>query len=225
MTNVQVSSKAIFSEGVVLCEIHNSSIGHVPITKEQEQYLSNASENRKWEFKAGRLCAAQAMEKLGGFQTEIRSGKRGEPHWPKGFIGSITHKGRYAAAAVGRRESLLSIGIDVEMNDRLSEKVLQRIALPEELSWLKSQEGSKYQNPEKLLFAAKEAVFKAWFPIQQCWLGFSEAHVAFNEGMETFHVSILRSGNLRSMSGKFFIDQDHILAGVEVPIDNSSHLK
>src|SRR5215469_6693525 len=47
---------------------------------------------RAAEFMAGRWCAHRALERLGCPEVVIGSGLHGEPCWPEGFTGSITHK-------------------------------------------------------------------------------------------------------------------------------------
>ena len=33
---------------------------------------------------------------------------------------------------------------------------------------------------DRILFCAKEATYKAWFPLTQRWLGFEDAHITFD---------------------------------------------
>ena len=97
---MQVTAKSVFSDATVLCETQTRDIDTSHLNQVQRHYLKGVSENRQWEFTAGRLCAVQAIRGLGGSETEIPVGERGEPIWPKGFVGSITHTQGYAAAAV-----------------------------------------------------------------------------------------------------------------------------
>ena len=41
-------------------------------------------------------------------------------------------------------------------------------AMPDELHW------------DRILFCAKEATYKAWFPLTRRWLGFEDAHIIFD---------------------------------------------
>ena len=54
---------------------------------------------------------------------------------------------------------------------------------------------------DRLLFCAKEATYKAWFPLTLRWLGFEEAHITFeidsrtaDSGSGTFHSALLVPG-------------------------------
>ena len=62
----------------------------------------------------GRLCAAAALRELTGRSPDVPRGGLGEPVWPPGIAGSISHDGRFAAAIVVRADSKLAgIGVDL----------------------------------------------------------------------------------------------------------------
>ena len=124
---MQVTAKSVFSDAIVLCETQTRDIDTSHLNQAQKHYLKGVSENRQWEFTAGRLCAVQAIRGLGGSETEIPVGERGEPIWPKGFVGSITHTQGYAAAAVALRSEVITVGIDAETNDPVSDLSLIHI--------------------------------------------------------------------------------------------------
>ena len=69
---------------------------------EEERLITRAVEKRRKEFTTARLCARKAMERLGVAPVPVLSGLRGEPLWPQGVIGSITHCAGYRAAALAR---------------------------------------------------------------------------------------------------------------------------
>lgn len=70
----------------------------------------------------------------------------------------------------------MTVGIDAEPNAALPDGLLGDIARPEELPLLRHLE---LELPEvhwdRLLFSAKESVYKAWFPLARRWLGFEDA--------------------------------------------------
>ncbi|MGQ4334018.1 4'-phosphopantetheinyl transferase superfamily protein, partial [Streptomyces hayashii] len=71
-----------------------------------------------------------------------------------------------------------SLGIDAEPHAPLPEGVLAAVALPAEAA---RHERLAAERPEvhwdRLLFSAKESVYKAWFPLTRKWLDFSEADI------------------------------------------------
>ncbi|MFD5628266.1 MULTISPECIES: 4'-phosphopantetheinyl transferase [unclassified Streptomyces] len=145
---------------------------------EEQALLTRAVEKRRREFTTVRGCARRAMEKLGVAPAPILPGERGAPQWPAGVIGSMTHCDGYSAAALARATDLASLGIDAEPHLALPDGVLDAVALPTEVDRLA---GLAARIPEvhwdRLLFSAKESVYKAWYPLTAKWLDFSEADI------------------------------------------------
>ncbi|MFD4530160.1 4'-phosphopantetheinyl transferase [Streptomyces sp. NPDC058470] len=145
---------------------------------EEQALLTRAVAKRRREFTAVRGCARRAMEKLGVAPAPILPGERGAPQWPAGVIGSMTHCEGYTAAAVARATDLASLGIDAEPHLVLPDGVLGAVALPAEVARLGGL-GARIPDIhwDRLLFSAKESVYKAWFPLTAKWLDFSEADI------------------------------------------------
>jgi 4'-phosphopantetheinyl transferase EntD len=47
---------------------------------------------------------------------------------------------------------------------------------------------------DRMLFSAKESVYKAWFPLTRRWLGFEEASVTFDPVRPVFTARLLVDG-------------------------------
>jgi len=150
---------------------------------EEQALLTGAVEKRRREFTAVRSCARRAMEKLGVPPGPILPGELGAPQWPTSLIGSMTHCEGYSAAALARATDLASLGIDAEPHQPLPEGVLDVVALPTEVGRL-DRLGAETPavHWDRLLFSAKESVYKAWFPLTRKWLDFSEADIDIVQG-------------------------------------------
>jgi 4'-phosphopantetheinyl transferase EntD len=145
---------------------------------EEETIVAQAVAKRRREFAIVRSCARSAMEKLGVPPQPILPGERGAPGWPAGLVGSMTHCDGYGAAALVRAVDLASLGIDAEPHQTLPEGVLSAVALPAEADRLRRLAGDHPDiHWDRLLFSAKESVYKAWFPLTQKWLDFTEADI------------------------------------------------
>jgi 4'-phosphopantetheinyl transferase EntD len=143
--------------------------------------VERVSDKRRREFTAGRECARIALGKLGIAPVPILIGERGAPQWPPGIVGSITHCDGYRAAAVAHASDVAAIGMDAEPGDRLPRGVLDVISLPAERARLAALAGERPAVCwDRLLFSAKESVYKAWFPLTGRWLGFEDADVAIS---------------------------------------------
>ncbi|MFE5811903.1 4'-phosphopantetheinyl transferase [Streptomyces sp. NPDC056479] len=145
---------------------------------EEEAVVARAVGKRRREFAVVRSCARSAMEKLGVPPQPILPGERGAPGWPAGLVGSMTHCDGYSAAALVRAADLASLGIDAEPHQTLPEGVLPAVALPAEADRLRRLAGDHPDiHWDRLLFSAKESVYKAWFPLTGKWLDFTEADI------------------------------------------------
>jgi 4'-phosphopantetheinyl transferase EntD len=188
---------------------------------EEEEIVGRAVEKRRREFTTARACARKALAGLGLPPLPIASGARGEPLWPEGVVGSITHCEGYRACAVARATDLLTIGIDAEPNEALPDGVLAEIARAEELAWLaelaRTASGVCW---DRLLFSAKEAVYKAWFPLAKRWLGFEDAVLTFDVAAGTFSARLLVPGprlageSLTRLSGRWLARDGFVLTGI-----------
>ncbi len=170
----------ILPTGVVAVETRVDLVDAV-LFPEEEAALGRAVEKRRREFTTARACAHQALQELGLPVRPIPSGAHGEPRWPAGVVGSITHCRGYRACAVARAGELLAIGIDAEPNEALPVGVLEEIALPEEIGWLRARiPGLPALSWDRLLFSAKESAYKTVFPLSGRRLGFEDAAIAFD---------------------------------------------
>ena len=78
---------------------------------------------------------------------------------------------------VGRVGEVRTVGIDAEPHGELPTGVLDAISLPVERHELAALPAQLHW--DRILFCAKEATYKAWFPLTHRWLGFEDAHITF----------------------------------------------
>jgi 4'-phosphopantetheinyl transferase EntD len=162
---------------------------------EEEKIIAHAVEGRRREYAAVRSCARACLERLGYEPVPILPGLGGAPSWPAGVLGSMTHCAGYAAAAVGPLSQISAIGIDAEPDAPLPDGVLDLIATPAERDRLPvAQPRPGGPNWDRLLFSAKEAVYKAWFPLVGEWLDHQEAEILFDLERRTFAALLYRDG-------------------------------
>jgi len=195
------------------------------LSPQEQAMVAGAVEKRRREFTTARMCAHTALEKLGRPVSSILTGERGEPLWPSGVVGSITHCDGYRACAVARASELLTIGIDAEPNAALPDGLLGDIARPEELPALRRLAAELPQvHWDRLLFSAKESVYKAWFPLAKRWLGFEDATLALDPSAGTFIATLLvegptlSDGPLRRFSGRWKLDNGILATAVSMTV-------
>jgi len=188
---------------------------------EEKEALGRVVEKRRAEFAAGRTCARRALEDLGVPCAAILPRPDRRPLWPLGTVGSITHCDGYCAAAAALSREYLSIGIDSEKNCPLPPEVVHSVVRDEEFEWIQTVRLSNVCW-DRLLFSAKESVFKAWYPVAQSWLEFDEVHVTFDPDKKSFDAYILglspemaRLG-FSCLRGRYVVYQGHIVTAIAI---------
>jgi 4'-phosphopantetheinyl transferase EntD len=143
----------------------------------------------------------------------------------------MTHCDGYCAAALVRAADLASLGIDAEPHQPLPDGVLEAVSLPAEEARLRRL---AQQHPaihwDRLLFSAKESVYKAWFPLTRQWLEFTEADIEVSVTPTpgtplhgTFQAELLVPGpllggsRLRRFEGRWTVQRGLVASAVTVP--------
>ncbi|WP_030267246.1 4'-phosphopantetheinyl transferase family protein [Streptomyces sp. NRRL B-24484] len=190
---------------------------------EEQALITRAVDGRRREFGTVRACARTALSGLGIAPVPILPGLRGAPAWPDGVVGSMTHCAGYRAAAVARAADLVTIGLDAEPHRPLPGGELDVFALPEERARLS---GLTARRPEicwdRLLFSAKESVYKAWFPLTHQWLDFEEASITIDPDAGTFRARLLVPGpvvagaRLPGFDGRWLVGNGLLLTAITV---------
>jgi 4'-phosphopantetheinyl transferase EntD len=181
----------ILPGGIASAEAFHDTPGDV-LFPEEEASVARAVAKRRGEFTTARACARRALEGLGLPPAPIPRGERGAPQWPPGITGSITHCAGYRAAAVAWSANFAAIGIDAEPNGPLPDGVLNTISLPSERRMLSElAEAEPGISWDRILFCAKETVYKAWFPLARRWLGFEDAEFVISATDGSFGARIL----------------------------------
>ncbi|AKJ11322.1 4'-phosphopantetheinyl transferase [Streptomyces incarnatus] len=166
-----------------------------PVFPEEEAYLEQAVEYRRREFVTTRGCARSAMAALGLPPAPVGSGAKGEPRWPAGVTGSMTHCDGYRAAAVSRSRDYHSVGIDAERHEPLPAEVVEYVTVAEERAHLRELARTHpHVHWATVLFSAKETVYKAWYPLARRWLGFRDARLTFDPDAGTYTARLLVPG-------------------------------
>ena len=167
----------VLPDSVAAAEMYTDPPDLMPLP-EEEPLIARSVPKRRNEFVTARHCARLALGQLGLPPTPILKGEKGEPCWPDGIVGSLTHCEGYRGAVVARGEGVRSLGIDAEPHGVLPDGVLDAISLPAERNELSAMPSGLQW--DRILFCAKEATYKAWFPVTRRWLGFSDAHIVFD---------------------------------------------
>jgi enterobactin synthetase component D len=192
--------------------------------------MSKAVAKRKAEYIAGRLCAMRAFEaQTGRAGLTIPTGTKGEPVWPDGWVGSITHTRGFAAAVVADSQKIRGLGIDSEeiMTTKVMENVAPRICRAEEPY---RPDGSMPRELyTTLIFSAKESLFKCLHPLVGKMFWFEDARIEIADDLSgTFYAELLTTlseefcAGLR-LTGRFQVDAGLVHTGISLPGVAMSH--
>lgn len=195
----------------------------VRLFPEEEAAMGRAVPNRRREFATARGCAHRALERLGLPAGPVAVGEKGEPLWPEGVAGSITHCRGYRCAVVASGAELASVGIDAEPHEPLPEGLIGDLASAKEIAMLGHLAAATPEiHWDRLLFCAKESVYKAWYPLAERWLGFEDARLTIDPARRGFEAELLVPGpvlggtELRGFAGRWLVRDGLVLAAIAV---------
>ena len=191
---------------------------------EEQALILRAADQRRREFTTVRSCARAALAKLGLPPAPILRGEDGAPIWPAGVVGSMTHCTAYRAAVVARASAVCSVGVDAEPNDPLPPDVMDVVASDDECAWVSCLQATRPEvNWDRLLFSAKEAVFKTWYPMNRRWLDFNQIAITMEPVGGTFSVGLVDlsatpvASALTSFAGRWLARDGLLLTAIAVP--------
>lgn len=138
--------------------------------------LHRAVPSRQVEYLAGRACAVEACRSLGLPATAPGTGPNREPVWPQGVTGSISHSHGQALAVVSSTRTCRSLGVDIEriVDRQKAEQLFGMVATQAECECLLPLTNGSKELAFTLLFCAKEAIFKATWPLVRRFIDFDE---------------------------------------------------
>lgn len=220
--------EAILPAGVVAVDVFDDP-PEAALLPGEEAIVAKAVEKRRREFTTARHCARLALGRLGVPPVAILAGPLRQPRWPPGIVGTITHCPGYRGVVVAAAAAAATVGIDAEPNESLDSLVLPSVASPDERVHVAELLAARPEiRWDRLLFCAKEAVYKAWFPLAQCWLDFEDAVVTLQPGPAgaasgAFDARLLVTGPpvggrpLTGFSGRWLAGRGLLLTAIVVP--------
>ena len=184
--------------------------------------VAHAAAPRRCEFATVRYCARRALHRIGIPPAPILPDADGAPRWPAGVVGSMTHCAGYRAAVVARSDRFRGIGIDAEPHAALPQPACDLVLRGEERWRLRRlAEADPDLHWDRIIFCAKEAVYKACFPSTRRWLDFADISVTVHaDGVfqARLLVSEPRVGNADrdGLAGRWVVDHGLVVAATSV---------
>lgn len=186
-----VAEKSDFAIQLHGCQI----LDFIDLSENESLIVKNAVASRSFEFSAGRFCAKKCLSNYGIQHCEILKGSLGEPIWPEGYTGSITHHNNIALALVSPTTKYRAIGIDLtSLSEHLGDSSLLMSTDEKALMSDMLADG----NTELLIFCMKEAAIKICSPILNDYIEFTDLRLQQGpqDGLIIRHPSIERDINI-----------------------------
>ncbi|MDD7967131.1 4'-phosphopantetheinyl transferase family protein [Actinomycetospora lemnae] len=197
------------------------------LAPEEAAAVERAVATRRAEFTTARTCARDALSRLGAPAVAIPVGEKRAPIWPDGVVGAITHCAGFRGAAVAWRDEVRSVGLDAEPHVALPDGVLEAVSDEGERAVLAALARDVPDvRWDKLLFSAKESVYKAWFPLTGRWLGFEEAELVpaadgtFRAGLRV-PGPVVDGREVTGFAGRWVVRDGLVITAVALPASGS----
>ncbi len=174
-THIAVESlKALLPGAIVAGGSFGQSLRHpIEIPRNERQFVFEEAQTHAIDDCIRQLCDRAGLPE----STHVGKGSGGERLWPEGFVGSLTHKGTVVLGALAAKSVLRALGIDIELIDSSELGAIEKNVALEGLP-----PGTDRSQGVLLALSAKEAVFKAQYPLTGKLLSFSDVALAW-----TFH--------------------------------------
>ena len=198
------------------------SMWNASLYPEEEYFVQRAAAKRRRDFAAGRACASEALARLGIRDYPLCVGSGNEPLWPPGIVGSLSHCAGYCGVAVSRREITLALGLDVELAEPLNPRLERMVCNRSEMQWIRQHPHPPYSDWAKIIFSAKESVYKCYYSLAGRRLNFHDVEIRLTPSQQKFTARLLTDSpgawlGEYPLQGRYAQSPTHIFTGVVLP--------
>ena len=189
------------------------------LTDDEQAYIGRAVPGRQAEFASARRCARRALADLGVVAGSLVPYPDRSPRWPAGVRGSISHVRSCCAVAVTPEAMVAGVGIDLEIAEPLAPALMDRVCTAAEQTRLAAVAADRRGALAKLIFSAKEAVYKCQYPSTLAVLDFLDVELALDLDGDSFRVVSAPAGvsaDWRRLQGRFVFSGDLILTSAVI---------
>jgi 4'-phosphopantetheinyl transferase EntD len=189
---------------------------------EERRAMARATPERCAEFAAGRAAARAALRGVGLVPFAIPMAADRAPIWPHGVVGSISHHDGECLAIVARNQRLAGLGLDLEARADLSGDLWAEVLTPSEMAWLASRDRPDRGLLARIIFSAKEAAYKALYPVTGRVVGFDAMMIHPEPDAGRFSARLATGfgayGCGTVLHGYILQDGPHLLTALALPL-------
>ena len=184
---------------ISFAQVGSEIVDPVSFLLPSERLLLRGGESLKWieEYSRGRMAGRKALNLIDAcLNIAILRGQSGEPVFPKGYVGSISHSLSIGVACASSTSFYQGLGIDIEnFKKKRQLGIFNKISTAKEQSWIfEIQDEQEILKRGVLIFSIKESIYKAMYQAFKVRLKYMDAEVfpILDEGEAS--VSILKDG-------------------------------
>lgn len=212
----------LFPEGVVAFESNDVAAAEHLFDTERN-CVEHAVESRLREFASGRACARAALAQLGLPAMPIPAGPDRAPIWPLGYAGSISHANGHCVAVATRttqgKHGLTSLGVDIEQLGVVTPDLWPQLMHSKEMERLQAMREMERALTATLIFSAKEAFYKAQFPLTKSWIDFDDVVIEVCDQTYVVHINNTDLPIARwaqTFEGRFLVELTHVVTAMAI---------
>ncbi len=198
----------------VSCDVVPVDGDPTQLLRAEQELVTAAVPSRRREFAAGRVCARALLAQLGFDPRALLRADDRSPAWPHGSVGSIAHDGRWCAVAVARTERWSCLGLDIEPDEPLEDDLWHEIFTEREIATLRASAHSARENVARVLFSAKECVYKCTHSFVRPMLGFQDVEILLVPGSGRFQALLHHAAGVAVLEGFHITCAGSILTGM-----------
>ena len=213
-------ARSLFDPGIAVVVRDPRQMPRAPDATEARA-VSGAVPARQTEFHAGRAAARAAMVALGLPPLPIPQGPDRAPIWPPHVVASLTHDARACIAVMGHAQDWRGLGIDLEDDGAFDPELVDEVCTETEQMWLNSLPQGRRGGMAKLIFSAKEAAYKAQYPLTSQLFGFDHLEIEIDPQHTSFLVRFAKPAGIFAvgdiMIGRYAHAAGVLVSGVTLP--------
>lgn len=185
--------------------------------------VDRMARRRQAHFLAGRMVAARALSAVDSNDQHCGLGAAGEPLWPTGVTGSISHTDDICGA-IACRDPRALCGLDLERiaSGSALQAIFKTCLSDAEAARVKAEHWLPAPVAATALFSAKETLYKALFPRVHRYFGFEAAEAIDAPARGKIRLRLNEDLSLSMRRGRVFqidvdVSHDHVRTVLIMP--------
>lgn len=213
----------LLPSGVAFATLPPAQADPEALQPEERAVVALAAPKRRHEYAAGRTLARRLCAELNlPLSGPLLADADDVPAWPEDVVGSISHCDTLCVVVVAKRTLVRAIGVDIEPAAPLPDGVDGLVIFEPDREGLAGFRELPRPFAERLLFSAKEAAYKAIFPLARRSLDFDDMVVTPRPGGElwaTLRTACPPFAAGERFQGRWALHEGHIITAFTLTFD------